>query len=201
MNSKILFGLVFVLAGCASSQRSARARWEDMHVDMAYTGELLKYTCGYHGKRCANSPIEGYSKESAAAATPSPPASTRQKPQRLKAYRIGRYVDQAGIVHEPRMVYRLESGPDWGSVARSVAQPVSRESDRTALAVGRSDQSSVSDSKVNELEQKIDVLEDALRHNTASVNANQTLLVGQINELKAQLAALQGKQASANPAQ
>jgi hypothetical protein len=44
---------------------------------------------------------------------------------------------------------------------------------------------------IRALSAKIDVLEDALKTNTATTNQNQNLLVQQINALKAQLAQLQ----------
>jgi hypothetical protein len=44
---------------------------------------------------------------------------------------------------------------------------------------------------IRALSAKIDVLEDALKTNTATTNQNQDLLVQQINALKAQLAQLQ----------
>jgi hypothetical protein len=53
--------------------------------------------------------------------------------------------------------------------------------------------------RVNELSQKIDVLEEALKSNVAVTNQNQNLLVEQINALKAQIAALQQKPEVASP--
>ena len=44
---------------------------------------------------------------------------------------------------------------------------------------------------IRALSAKIDVLEDALKTNTATTNQNQDLLVQQVNALKAQLAQLQ----------
>jgi hypothetical protein len=53
--------------------------------------------------------------------------------------------------------------------------------------------------RVNELSQKIDVLEEALKSNVAATNQNQNLLVEQINALRAQLAALQSKPEVVSP--
>jgi hypothetical protein len=50
---------------------------------------------------------------------------------------------------------------------------------------------------IRALSAKIDVLEDALKTNTATTNHNQDLLVQQINTLKAQLAQLQQARVSA----
>jgi hypothetical protein len=47
------------------------------------------------------------------------------------------------------------------------------------------------DDSIRALSAKIDVLEDALKTNTATTNQNQDLLVQQINALKAQLAQVQ----------
>jgi hypothetical protein len=88
--------------------------------------------------------------------------------------------------------------------SRRVATPVEPASKKPERVLVNADNHGASSTqqnadRVNELSQKIDVLEEALKSNVAVTNQNQNLLVEQINALKTQIAALQQKPEVASP--
>lgn len=196
---------VALLAGCAS--QSAYQREHETLVAMRYTGELLPYSCGYH----AEHPMPGYSKDAAGyrpAPVPrrpitEPPGYTgvTRRGAVVKAYRIGGYVDAGDprVVHAAHTVYRLEQEAGWRLAAkvraadRSDYQAAPPTPERPVAPAGTSRPGETPASSpdpqqaeaLKALSKRIGDLEQAQRVNAASVNANQRLLVEQINALKA----------------
>lgn len=137
----ILFG-VAALAGCSSG--NPLQRWNDYHVDMSYTGQLMKYACG-HEPRC----LEGYSKD-----------------------------------YSPRNI-----SPETGYVSSRRRQPKSVPAIYQVPQPSQTPPIVVSNSanQIEELKQKIEVLEDILSKNASNTNSNQELIKDQIVDLKKQI--------------
>lgn len=78
-------------------------------------------------------------------------------------------------------------------------EPAPKEPERVLVNADNHGAPTQQSADVNELSQKIDVLEESLKSNVAATNQNQNLLVEQINALKAQIAALQQKPEAMSP--
>jgi hypothetical protein len=184
------------LAGCASP--SACNREHETLVAMRYTGELLPYSCGYpHEARPA--PPAGYSKDAGgyreghAPAHPitEPPGYTgvTRRGAVVKAYRMGRYVDPGDprVVHAAHTVYRVEREAGWRLAGK--VRPADRSDYQAAPEPTPAATPAAPDPQQAEalkaLSQRLGALEQAQRANAATQNANQQLLVGEINALKA----------------
>lgn len=185
--------MAFALAGCAS--QSAYQRERETLVAMRYTGELLPYSCGYH----AEHPMPGYSKDAAGyrpAPVPrrpitEPPGYTgvTRRGAVVKAYRIGGYVDSGDprVVHSAHTVYRVEQEAGWRLAGK--VRPADRSDYPAAPPAPAATPAPSPDPQQAEafraLSKRIGDLEQAQRVNAAAVNANQQLLVNEINSLKA----------------
>jgi hypothetical protein len=168
----------------------------------------LPYSCGYRMEG-HSAPPAGYSKDSAgyrASHVPHKPITeppgyseaTRLGPV-VKAYRIGAYVDpnDRRIVHAGHTVYRVEREAGWRladkvrPADRSDYQAAPSTPERPvppAATPGTSRPGEAPDLQAQQLKalsQRIGAIEEAQRVNAAAVNANQQLLVDQINALKA----------------
>lgn len=190
------------LAGCAA--QSACNRERETLVAMRYTGELLPYTCGYRPQHAA--PPAGYSKDAAGyrvshaphrpLSEPPPAGITRLGPV-VKAYRMGRYVDPADgrVVHAGHTVYRVEQEAGWrlaDKVRPAQASDYPAAPAPTPAGTSRPGETPSAPSSdpqqaaaFRALSKRIGDLEQAQRVNAAAVNANQQLLVNEINALKA----------------
>jgi hypothetical protein len=186
---------VTLLAGCAS--QSAYQREHETLVAMRYTGELLPYSCGYHSE--AHLP-PGYSKDSAGYRSGHVPQHPSTKPQgytgvtrrgaEVKAYRIGGYVDAGDprVVHAAHTVYRLEQEAGWRLAAKvrpAQASDYPAEPAPTPAATVAPSSDPQQAEAFKALSKRMGDIEQAQRVNAAAVNANQQLLMNEINSLKA----------------
>jgi hypothetical protein len=187
---------VALLAGCAS--QSACNRERETLIAMRYTGELLPYTCGYRGHAA---PPAGYSKDAGGypvGHAPSHPLTQPPKRQTgitrlgpvVGAYRMGAYVDPADprVVHKAHTVYRVEQEAGWrlaGKVRPTQASDYPSEPAPTPATPPASVPEPQQTEALKALSKRVGDLEQAQRVNAAAVNANQQLLIGEINRLKA----------------
>jgi hypothetical protein len=167
---------------------------------MKYTGELLPYSCGYRSERHA-APPAGYSKDGGGYRMGQAPRRPIAEPPRhagvsrrgavVGAYRMGAYVDpgDARVVHAAHTVYRLEQEAGWRLARKVRPAQASDYPAAPAPTPAATPPASASDPQQAEafkaLSKRIGDLEQAQRVNAAAVNANQQLLVNEINSLKA----------------
>lgn len=200
----IPMALVIALSGCASKNS---ANWESKGYVLSYTGELLKYRCGGY-RPDAGQPVgcapqrpslpEGYSKDSAGYRTPpAPPRQERRAPTptgyAVKAYRVGPHVDPSNprIVQGAHTAYQIVGTPGWNlHTVRRVNAPAPQYAPTPAEDQPRAlgdvtRKAEEADRRTQDLQQRVSALEDAQKANTAAQNANQQLIVDQINALKA----------------
>jgi hypothetical protein len=186
---------VALLAGCASRESACQRERENL-VAMRYTGELLPYSCGYHSE--AHLP-PGYSKDAAGyrpAQVPrrpitGPPGYTgvTRRGAVVKAYRIGGYVDSGDprVVHSGHTVYRVEQEAGWRLADK--VRPADRSDYPAAPPAPAATPAPSPDPQQAEafkaLSKRMGDIEQAQRVNAAAVNANQQLLMNEINALKA----------------
>jgi hypothetical protein len=199
----VLTSAALALAGCASP--GAAQREHETLVSMSYTGELLQYRCGGY-RRDVGAPIpchgqrlpEGYSKDSAGYRTGSAPVRPGKHAPTptgyvVKAYRIGPHVDPSNprLVQGAHTAYQVVGEPGWNlHTARRVNTPVPEYApptrpERPARVDEDNRRAAETDRRTQELQQRVSELEQAQRVNAATQNANQQLLVNQINALKA----------------
>jgi hypothetical protein len=194
----ILAGAALGFAGCQSAP-SAQERQREM-IALSYTGELLRYRCGGYRPDpgqpmpCATSPAlqHGYSKDGAGYRSAPAPRRDGHAPTPtgyvVKAFRIGPHIDPANprIVQGAHTAYQVIGHPGWNlhTVRHTNAPlpPPPASEPKPAVAESKAQEAT---EKVAAIARDMEALKQSQRDNAQAVNANQQLLVDQINQLKA----------------
>jgi hypothetical protein len=208
----VLASVAFGLAGCQSGP-SAQERQREM-IALSYTGELLRYRCGGYrpdpGQPMPCAPSHGYSKDDAGYRTAPAPRRPRNAPTPtgyvVKTFRIGPHVDPANprIVQGGHTAYQVIGQPGWNlhTVRHSSAPlPLTPPASEPKPGLAEANQKAQEAADIAKAAQRdVEGLKQAQLDNAQAVNANQQLLVDQINALKAQQASGQGKPMQATQA-